>query len=306
MLIAYIDESGTNYHLENDGFFKDGPYVLWAAILIPQTKYFHTERMFHTLVSKLLGVKNWQANELHATNIWARTGIFKNISEIKIRIYFEELFQLLSKLSLNVVIGIQQKNKKLRSTKSRKDQINHSIFSFLHGIEYKLSSLNEVAILIADSEVDEKTSPKFTQLQTILFDRTKWRYNPGAPQSIKFKSKFAFETMSCFLLDQILYTNSKNSFFVQLADHICFVLNRVLTYSYLQVFKQQSHLPEKNKVPITPETFKFFCGRSNMSICDFDKSLKDVNLSDSDMIVNKIDINSYIDQNWIRMISPFK
>lgn len=299
MLLGYIDDSGINYKTKNN-FFTDGPYIIWTAILISEKKYFHTERLYYDLAHKILGVKDWRNNELHATDIWQRQNNFKDLSENKARQYFEELFQLLKKLNIQVIIGIQQKNVKRHSKVAKKKEAEYAIYAFLSCLEHTLSSFNETAILISDETSHNK------DMQNSLYERTKWRYNPGSRKKGRFMSKFFFENESCFLLDQIHYVQSSESLFVQLADNVSYVINRILTYSYLDCLKAHNKpKADITKVPITPATFKFFA--DCFYLANYDKKLKDVNFfrpSDGTLLAYTGPDN-FIGGNVIRPISEF-
>jgi hypothetical protein len=97
MILAYIDEAGTNYKKNKSGNFIDGPYALWIAIFVSEEKYFHLERAFQKLAKKFLN-KNIRISELHGTNIWSKIKSNPQ-SEQNIRMYFEELFQLISSIT---------------------------------------------------------------------------------------------------------------------------------------------------------------------------------------------------------------
>ena len=266
MLLVYSDESGINYDKKN-GFFVDGAYAFWIGLLISEAKYFHLERMFYDLVLKEHGVKNWQEKEMHATDMWNAA---KNDPQKKEQLsnYFEELIQLVSKLSIPVVFGVQKKTE----TAKNKEELIQCRYAFLHALEYQLSSLNETGVLIVDK------SDTADPMEGLVYDRTKWRYNPGDESTPLFPSKFIFESRSCFLLDQVHYVDSKKSLFVQLTDHVAFVLQRVFTYAYLRDFNNGS-MPaaDLSKVPISKETFSFFL--RNATCAHFNKKIKDVSFS---------------------------
>lgn len=274
MILVYIDESGINQGVNSVKFWDDGPYVIWSAILIPEEKYFHLERLFCSLARKYLKVKNWQKVELHATDIWGRRGHFSRISDDDIKNYFEELFQLLTKLDMKIVVSLQQKNSRLWGQGSKRREKEKSIYAFLHGLEYQLSTLNETGVLIADSP--SQNTEQFTDMARLLSDRVRWRNNPGARQIFKFRSKFSFETMSCFILDQVNYTDSKKSLFIQLEDSICFTLMRVFTYLYLKKKPRKNIIADSSKVPISVDTFNFFCTHVAPIFTFFDEKIDDV------------------------------
>lgn len=302
MILTYIDESGINYLKENS-FFKDGPYLLWSGILVPENKYFHTERMFYDLVSQFLGVKDWRKIELHAYNIWNQDGYFKNISKEKIKDYFEELFQLLSKLSLKVVFGVYQKNPRIWGEKSKEVENTKAMCSFLQCLEHVIGRMGETSILISDSpgrSLLKRT--RYNDIKSLLYEKTKWRFNPGDKKAGGFKTKYNFESKYCFLLDQLHYVDSKESFFVQLSDHIGYVLNRVLTYSYLCCFPDEKLKADIDKVPITAGTFNFFS--RNITVSHYDKKMRDIFILEFDKM--EVREGDYLNRDLIYSITPFQ
>lgn len=254
MLLTYIDESGINYKKGQNNLFVDGPYHVWVALLIDETKYFHMERLLCEML-KTIGVKNWQELEAHATDIWSRKGGFTNLSEKKALTYFEELFQLLKKLDIKVVTAVVPKNakshtyKNIISAESRNCQ--HAL---LQGIEHELGSVSETGVIIQDNTGNNV-------MDELLFEKTQWRYNPGARKSRKH-TKYLYESYSCFILDRVHSMDSKSSLFLQLADHVVYVIRKVLEYVYI---RDHTNIKQrKDLVPITSDTFKFTLQRSTL------------------------------------------
>lgn len=280
MLLAYIDESGINYKKENN-YFKDGPFIVYCAMLIPDNKYFHLERLFCELAKKGIGIKNWKSIEAHATDIWARKGIFNYLTQDKVKKYFEELFQLLTKLKIDIIISLNYKNAKSTSLKQQENEKKLCKFSLLHGIEHRLSEQNETAIIIADQS--DEISDEI--MDNLLYERTYWRYNPGErKKNIKY-SKYFFETLSCFILDRVHYMDSKQSLFLQIIDHITFVLRRIFEYVYISNNPETNIKPELNKVPITSDTFCYMGNKIILTV--YDNKIKDVTFFNLDKIVEE-------------------
>lgn len=274
MLLAYIDESGTSYKIDASNFFIDGSHAIWGALLVPDNKYFHIERMFYDLFRDILDVSDWRKKELHACDIWNRSGEFTGISKQRATKYFEELIQLITKLKLNVVIGVQQKSSRKKKSSGQLTELRNGMEAFLSALEHKLSELEETAVLIADETSERKDKTQYELLQRLMYKRTAWRYNPGANVGQRGKLRFKYETRSCFLLDQIYYTSSQHSIFIQLSDHINFIIRRVLTYEYLKHFRKGKQ-PEAvlDKVPVSKESFDFYS--KHISTAWYDKKLKD-------------------------------
>lgn len=300
MMLIFIDESGVSFE-RNGSMFQDGPYALWAGLMVPENKYFHLERTFYDLMRRVLKLKDWGSVELHATDIWHGKGGFSDLSLKHRQLYFDELFQLLAKLEINVVVGIQQKNPKAKSkaSKSKRETFMRAQYSMLHGLEYRLSHLNETGVLIADDGDHTK------HLSKLVFDRTKWRYNPGkikAGRSIN--SKYYFESQSCFLLDQLHTVDSKESFFIQLTDQVTFVLQRVFTYLYLKRYPKANITADIAKVPVTLATYNFFCQRTNPLIATYKTEVRDVTLEE----LSRVEFSpfQYAGNHLIDFFSPYR
>lgn len=299
MLLAYIDETGINYK-KSKGFFGDGPYIIWCTILIPENKYFHIERMFCDLAKQCLRIKDWEKSELHANVIWneAQAGQ-RNLKDVKE--YFEELFQLISKLSLSIIVGIQQKKANGASLPTQSKQIKLSMNACLTGLEHELSRLNETAILIADNSGTKAD----LALKEAVYQRTKWRYNPGnKKQTKKISKKFEFEYRSTTMLDQLHYTDSKSSLFIQLADHVSFIFNRIFTYAYLVYYPAKRRpVADINKLPISLETFQLLLYKCQISSVFFEESASDYNISS---LEHEYVPSNGLNANYIKFISPYK
>lgn len=275
MLVVYIDESGINWKRVNN-FWVDGPYMIWAAVLIPENKYFHLEQMMNGLAREILKIKRWNQTELHASELWrqAETGTRE---KGQVRTYFEELFQLLAKMSLHVVCSLQQKSEKIYLPSVRKNRIRKSMNAFLQTLEYSLADLNQTGILIADCEAESERI-RNTDLARMVLDKTKWRYNPGLNKRQIIAPKYTFEAQSCFIIDQLFCADSKESLFVQLADHVSFVLQRVFTYLYLKQFSKPGRPPaDPTKVPVSSGTFNLFVLQNNLKIACYDDKSHDIN-----------------------------
>lgn len=298
MLLVYVDEAGVNYKIDTStGFFHDGSHLVWCGVLVNEEKYFHLERLIYNLAYRFLKIKDWKAVELHANDIWARRGVFSHLTNENVREYFEELFQLLAKLKINVVIGIQQKTRSFKSSTAINKEKEICVKALFIALEHQLSELNQTAIVIAD---DESGSNEERILNNILYEQTKWRYNPGAKQNAKYQYKYKYEASSCFILDQLHYVDSKDSLFMQITDHITFVLKRVITYGYLNNYNRTfKSFPKADitKVPVTSNTFNVFVRNAKCSFLSED----DFTITD---FTNNTDDNHYFKGHFLRSISP--
>lgn len=285
MVLVYIDESGINYkhNLKYPEYFSDGPYAIWAGVFVSDSKYFHIERGFHELAKKYFPKK---ITEFHATEIWEKAKTNKKQNE-KVKRYFEELFQLIAKLHLNVVVGIQQKNPTyIKNHKTDKDkELEKARYSFLHLVEHNLALMNETGVLVADSESEEtgatgdnESRLEREKMKNLVQERINWRVGKGT-LPLSFTPKFEFEYRSNFIIDQLHYVRSNESLPIQFVDHICFVIRRGLECVYLAKFPGNNRpKADPNLVPVTESTFNFFLQSSNVSFGYHSKD--DVTFSD--------------------------
>jgi hypothetical protein len=260
MQLIYTDESGINYS-NNQGLFKDGPYIIYGGICVDEKKYFHLERIFLDLIKTYFSIDDWRAEEIHATNMWNLKGHFSKYTQKIILSFFNELLQILVKLDIQTVIGKQKKTVNANSDTQQKEEAM-AIYCYLHGIEQYLSKKSETGIIIAD----EKQSRQESIFSKIFYDRSSWRIAPNIITTPLITSKFEYESRLCFLLDNIHYVNSKNSLFNQIVDIVLFIIMRVWTYQRLRIDKTVP--ADITKVPVEKDTFTYFVG-SLLEICSF-------------------------------------
>ncbi len=274
MQLIYTDESGINYQLNNN-FFNDGPFILYGSICVEDNKYFHLERLFLEIISEYFSIEDWQKDEIHATDIWNLKGIFSKWERSTAISFFEEVIQLITKLNIKNIIGISLKT--INATEDIKNnEIEYAIYSFFHLVEKHLSECNDTGILIADFNY-YKTDQGDNLFSKMFYDRTKWRTNPKSNKTDTIKSKFKYESRSCFMLDNIHYVDSKFSLFNQISDIINYINMRVFTYEYLKYSKKLN--ADITKVPITTETYRYYAS-TVLEIAKYDKISNDVSFFD--------------------------
>lgn len=285
MILIYTDESGINYGIQNN-FFKDGPFIIRGGMCVDDSKYFHLERMFIQLIDSYFQIDDWLKQEIHATDIWNRKNFFSKFSESEIREFFEELLQLICKLHTFCIFGIQLKSHDADKEKM-KHEIAKAVYSFLHGLEYFLAQEKETGLIIADitgsgDEVADETKHR-TILDELLYQKMIWRINPKTSIHPLISSKYRFESQTCFILDDIHYVQSRHSIFLQIIDVVVYAIKRVFTCLYLFV-KKGIMKPDKQKVPITIDTFQFFV-TNNTWFAIFDDTINDVMFSPGQFLI---------------------
>lgn len=267
MQLIYTDESGINYSNEN-GLFKDGPYIIYGAICVDEKKYYHLERLFLDLIKIYFSIDDWKSEEIHATNMWSLKGHFAKYTQSNIYDFFNELLQILTKLDIQTIIGTQRKSPNCTKEVMQKEE-SQAIYALLHGIEDYLSKKSETGIIIAD----QKEIREESLFSKIFYDRSNWRVSPNVIRKPIITSKFEFESRICFLLDNIHYVNSKNSLFNQIVDIVLFIIMRVWTYQRLRLDRIVP--ADIKKVPIERKTFTFFV-TNVLEACHFDVKENDV------------------------------
>ncbi|MBP9022608.1 MAG: DUF3800 domain-containing protein [Spirochaetes bacterium] len=253
MQLLYIDESGINYRI-NNGMFNDGPNIIYGALCVDDRKYFHLERLFLEIINEYFGIYNWQSIEVHASEIWNQKGQFAKYDKSKITSFFDEIVQVLSKLNIFSLISYYPKTKNANHNLMM-NELKYAIYSFFHNIEMHLSEVNDTGILISDKQCIKTESGDFL-LSKMFYDRTTWRTNPKAINESILRSKFKYESMSCFMLDNIHYVDSKLSLFNQISDIIIYIFQRLLTYMHL--YEINPTLADENKLPTTLTSIRFY------------------------------------------------
>ena len=301
MQLIYTDESGINYKHHDEGLFNDGPFILYGAICVDDRKYFHLERLFLEIINDYFNIDDWIEHEVHGSDLWNLKGIFQNESKEKIRGFFDEVLQLITKLNISTLIclGIKTKN----SDKAlQKIEFSYVIYSFLHLIEMHLAECNDTGIIISDKQSITSNDGNVL-LSDILYSKSLWRTNPKATTKPNvIQSKYKYESRACFILDNIHYIDSKHSLFNQIIDIILYSMMRVFTYKYIKITDTKN--AEINKVPVTAMTFcHFFKNATKLSYYDIQE--KDICFYDQNSLISNRDFfgdNAF--RNFINWLFP--
>ncbi|TGK77683.1 DUF3800 domain-containing protein [Leptospira noumeaensis] len=291
MILIYTDETGINYKVENNQFI-DGPYIIYGGLCLNDVKYFHLERLYLNLIAEHFGITDWKTQEIHATDLWSRKGNFATFDKKQIKNFFEEVFQLITKLNINVLIGYQYKT--ITEEKNLKErEIGKSITSFFHLVESYLSKINETGIIVSDNQNNSRilSDSIFT---TIFKEKTSWRSNPSETRKPFIETKYTYESRSCFLLDNIHYVNSKDSIFTQVVDIVLFVIRRVLIYQDLRITAKK---PDLEQVPVDRGTFQLFL-QSAFHLAGYSESQNDIIYTTMPYTLNWTDPTAIIDDQF--------
>ena len=269
MYLVHTDESGTNFQKNPENVYNDGPYIIFGGLMVHENKYHHLERMFADLVNQKLGISDWSKNEIHAHELWvaAQRGE-RNIEDVKA--FFEELLQLLAKMSCPLVLGVQAKGETTGS-EEKKDKKQTAVDSMLHILEYDLGAANEYGVLIADkmSNPEDESSAEEKEMAALLSNRVAWR-SIALPRTKSHRSKFEFESRCVFLISNLHYVPSNESLMIQIADCAVWVVRRMFTH-----YSPVTVVPDLNKCPVSEGTFHFFLRMAPVSFAYFSRSAQD-------------------------------
>lgn len=262
MILVYVDESGTNY-TSSDGLFRDGPFLIFGALLIREDVYWNLERNFADLIKRYFGIKKWFDNEVHGTDIWAGKGVAKGVSKKKTRQFFDEFLQVCGKFGLHYIFsfGLKEKNSAIKRRNTLSLKTAHCL---LIAIEHQLADLHEAGVLICDAttgcgkltstvvaglDIREKTLTSSQVLMREFFGMTAWRSISGRRPKPVVKPKYPAETMSAYLIDRLHFTPSDDSLFLQICDVLTFAVQRCLVYDYLLIADEKR--ASEKMIPVT-------------------------------------------------------
>ncbi|MEK7632673.1 MAG: DUF3800 domain-containing protein [Patescibacteria group bacterium] len=274
MFLVHTDESGINFKTDGSGIFSDGPYIIFGGLMVHENKYHHLERMFAELVNHKLGISDWSKNEIHAHELW--NAAMSGARDVKVvKEFFEELLQLLSKMSCPLVLGIDVKQKGLEP-KIQFEKKKMAAHAMIHILEYKLAAANQNGILIFDkmNGKEDASSQDEREVSALLSNMVAWRSISSSGGRSRV-SKFDFESRAVFLMSNLHYVPSNESLMLQVADCVVWIVRRMLTHH-----SPLTESPDPSKCPVTQETFCFFMKQAPVSVAYFSPKATDFSMTD--------------------------
>jgi hypothetical protein len=287
MILIYLDESGINYKIE-DGFYRDGPFLIMGAMFISEDVYWSMERLFTQLIDKYFGIDDWLKTEVHATDIWHGDTIFGQVSIRERKAFFDEFLQLCGKFHLPYLFSFVLKQQD-QTDKEKNSDMLRAAQCLLVNIEHRLAEIHQTGVLICDSSsaserlkiVDiinidisnQELSPSKALLK-IFYEMTSWRSTKKFP-SFTIQPKYVMEYMSAYLIDRVHFLNSSDSLFLQMCDIMTFLVQRLLTHDYLLVADNKRIV--EDKVPISRSGLSMM--RNRMFACTYSQKDNDVSFT---------------------------
>ena len=167
--------------------------------------------------------------------------------------FTNEIIQFLTKMNVVLMVGVVNKNDKLHSNHKLNKEVSAIAYSFklfLNLIDRFMATKNEKALLIADDFINQ-ISPKINLLPIhervkdknlktsngankelvllrVLYESMNWKLNITDGLENIAPLKYEFESKNFFIIDNINYTNSKDSILNQVTDFMLFILRKAI------------------------------------------------------------------------------
>ncbi|WP_457622290.1 DUF3800 domain-containing protein [Persephonella sp.] len=264
MYLIYTDETGKSFGKNRYGFYSDGMFFIYGGLAINFNNYDIIENAFKDLCKDILGVKNIYETEIHAGLIFKRKDQFEKLSKEQSFKFFDEILQLLTKLDINLVMGIAFKDATIfgdtKNNLNRLKLVASAIYSFLNLADYFLSKKETKGIIITD-EISEiryrnleflkedknllgrsgKGDPKIDIIMHRIFFEKLHRFNE-ADFSPLLDLKYRFENKLFFILDNIHFVKSHLSPLTQLTDTLLFLINVYMDVNFVSLSKNKDKI----------------------------------------------------------------
>jgi len=217
MELLYIDESGDN------GLVKGSTdYYILAGISFEDTKWkenFWKIADFRKNITQQYGIF---INELKGSELFSHRGQFFNTAlnpnDLE-RIYSQAIDLICSELNCNIFLEIRSKEKfKKRYTENKKliKIFNSEIWgAFLSKFENHL--------------ITKSVKTGYSQTGIVYFDSNQHKYLRKLLRQFSRKFDQQSKFPSCGIIEDIVFRDSKNSYFIQFADILAFSFNRIIT-----------------------------------------------------------------------------
>jgi len=180
-------------------------------------------------------------------------GLLENVSVDDFIGFTNELIQFLTKMNIPLMVGVVNKDDKIHSNHRINREVSSIAYSFkmfLNQIDRFMASKNEKALLVADdfrNQIPKSIaslplyeriadnniqSPNGARKELVLlrvfYESMNWKNNLTERYENIAPLKYEFESKSLFIIDNINYTNSKDSILNQVADFMLYILRKVI------------------------------------------------------------------------------
>jgi len=217
----------------------------------------------------------------------------KNVSVDDFIIFTDELIQFLVKVDIPLRMSIIDKNATLYTNHYLNKEvgaISYAFKIFLNLIDRYMATKNEKALLIIDNFENQipknitslnfcdrikdeniktqKGAIKELVILRTLYESINWKFNCASDLKELSPLKYKFESQNLFLVDNINYTNSKDSIINQVADFLLFIFKKVVEINTKSIEDNQNLLKLADKID---RSIYFAIGEKVISIGELNK-----------------------------------
>ena len=267
MYLIYTDETGTNFSPKESAFMLYGGLVVHESkvnLLELQLQKMiakflqlddikkvelHTSEIFHILFSPSLKCEDKRKSK-DKKACKALKELLENVTQEDFIQFTDELIQFLTKMNIPLLLSIIRKDDEIHTKhqiSKETSALAYSFKTFLNLLDRYLASKNEKGLLIADDfsnqiptkirnlPLHERISDQhIAKHKELIFLRVLHRSLSWKTESDTLADmaplKYEFESKNMFLIDNINYTNSKDSILNQVADFLLFIIRKTLEY----------------------------------------------------------------------------
>ena len=229
--------------------------------------------------------------------------------------FTDELIQFLTKMNIPLMVSVVNKTDEIHAKHRLNKEVSAIAYSFkmfLNSIDRFMSSKNEKALLIVDDFThqipanirslplyqritDENiATPKGARKELVilrtLYESMSWKTNTTQEFENIAPLKYEFESKNLFLVDNINYTNSKDSVLNQVADFMLFIIRKTI-----EINSSSELIGNKNLINLVEkidQSLLFSMGFNDIKICMLHRD-KDISLYEGTFINGYNNINSF-------------
>ncbi len=264
MYLIYTDETGTNFGKNTSPFLLYGGLVVHESkvnnlelqLQMMIAKFLklndikkielHTSEIFQIIFTESFRCNKRKPKD--QKNCEELQIILKDVTVDDFIDFTDELVQFLNKMDIPLLVAVINKKDNIHEKHPLSKEVSALAYSFkifINMLDRFLASKNEKGLLIADDfsnqiPKDIKTLPLEDRISDnnigkqkelvflrVLYESLDWKTNSYDFTNIA-PLKYEFESKNMFLIDNINYTNSKDSILNQIADFMLFIFRRVL------------------------------------------------------------------------------
>ncbi len=265
MYLVYTDETGTNFSPNASPWLLYGGLVVHESkvnILEAQLQSMiarflklddvkrvelHTSEIFNIIFNPNFQCQKRKRKDQE--NCEQLIEKFQGVSVDAFIQFSDELIRFLVKMDVPLIVSIINKTDPLHEKHSINEKVSALAYAFklfLTALDNFLAKNNQMGLLVADDfsnqiKADIKSLPLYERLSDtniqkykelvflrVLHESLDWKNtgydfkDPVAPM------KYEFESKNLFLIDNINYTNSKDSILNQVSDFLLYILRKIL------------------------------------------------------------------------------